>query len=137
LELRVARTFEAIAGIHTAIEDFCAQRAISESATFAVKLVVEELFTNLVKYNRGGGETILLGLERTDDRLIIRLTDHDVDSFDPAQVPPVDVSAPLATRRAGGLGLHLVRSYVDEFDYEYTDRTMRITAIKILEADDV
>ena len=137
MELRVARNFEAIAGIHAVIEDFCERRAISESAAFAVNLVVEELFTNLVKYNRGGGQTILLELERADDRLVIRLTDYDVDSFDPAQVPPVDVSAPLATRRAGGLGLHLVRSYVDEFDYEYTDRTMRITAIKILEADDV
>jgi len=137
LELRLPRTFDSIAEIHTAIDGFCAQQAVAESVVFAVQLTVEEVFTNLVKYNRGGGKTIQIDLDRVDDRLIIRLIDHDVDFFDPAHAPPVDVAAPLAARRPGGLGLHLIRSYLDELDYEYTDRTLRITAVKVLEAQDV
>lgn len=31
-------------------------------------------------------------------------------AFDPAAAPPPDLDAPLGERRAGGLGLHFVRS---------------------------
>lgn len=134
MELRLARSFDSIAEIHAAIAGFCVRHAIDESAVFAVQLAVEEVFTNLVKYNGGDGETIQIDLDRIDDRLIIHLIDHDVDFFDPAHSPPVDVAAPLEARRPGGLGLHLIRSYVDELDYEYVDRTLRITAVKVLEA---
>lgn len=137
MELRVARQIAALDEIHAFIADFCTRREITAATTFAIQLVSEELFTNLVKYNRGGGDTVLLGIERDSERVVIRLTDDDVDAFDPALAPLVDVAAPLSQRRAGGLGLHLVRAYVDKIDYEYRERTMRITAIKLLEAHDV
>jgi anti-sigma regulatory factor (Ser/Thr protein kinase) len=102
-----------------------------------MQLAAEELFTNLVKYSRGGRESIRVDLSRQADRLSLRLVDEDVDDFDPAQAPPVDVAAPLAERRAGGLGLYLVHAYVDDLTYTYEARTLTITATKSLEAHDV
>jgi len=137
MELQLARTFDSIAEIHSTIDGFCRKRSISASSVFAVQLAVEEFFTNLVKYNQGGGETIQFDVDLVGDRLIIQLIDHDVGCFDPALVPPMDVSTPLALRNPGGLGLHLIRSYLDDFTYDYSDRTLRITAVKNLEAQDV
>ncbi len=132
MKLRLARTIESVAELHDGIGDFCARHEIAESTAFAVQLAVEELFTNLVRHNRGG-ETIQFDIERVGDHLVIHLIDHDVDLFDPAQVPAVDVTAPLAARRPGGLGLHLIHTYLDEVDYDHVDRLLRITAIKVLE----
>jgi serine/threonine-protein kinase RsbW len=133
LKLELARSLAAVVEIHDAIAAYCADHGVGEAAVFAVQLAVEELFTNLVRHNRGGGETIVLEFERAGDHLAIMLVDRDVDRFDPAEVPAVDVNAPLEARRPGGLGLHLVRTYLDDVSYRYADRTLRITARKDLE----
>ena len=137
MEKKLEREIDQLDGIFVSIEGFCAQYAINDSLAFSIKLAVEELFTNLVKYNQGGGDHILLHLEHTDNQIVMRLTDYDVDPFDITQTGPVDVNVPLEERMSGGLGLHLVKSIVDKLTYEYTDRTMRITAIKRLEERDV
>jgi serine/threonine-protein kinase RsbW len=63
-----------------------------------------------------------LGLE-------VRLTDYDVERFDPTRAAPVDVNAPLDERSPGGLGLYLVMKMVDSIHYEYRNRQSKITFI--------
>jgi serine/threonine-protein kinase RsbW len=117
------------------LAQFFDEHEIDEKTAFSVNLVVEELFTNMVRHNEGGGQSIALGLERRDDHVFLELIDTDVEPFDPdtAEVPPVD--AGIEERRPGGLGIYLVRKMVDELKYEYESegRRMRITAIKALE----
>lgn len=119
------------------VDDFCARSGAGDQATFAIRLVAEELFTNFVKYNRGGGEHILMDLDLTDAVVTLTLTDFDVEPFDVTQTPDVDVTAPAEHRVPGGLGLHLVKAYTDAFKYEYENRTMRVKATKRLEAGNV
>jgi anti-sigma regulatory factor (Ser/Thr protein kinase) len=40
-------------------------------------------------------------------------------AFNPLSVPPPDLTVPLEQRRAGGLGVFLVRQMMDEVHYEY------------------
>lgn len=42
----------------------------------------------------------------------------DGREFDPAAAPDVELGQPLAERRAGGLGIHLLRAFVSEIRYE-------------------
>ncbi len=97
--------------------------------------MVEEIFTNMVKYNRGSANRIQIGISRDDDRVVVRLTDFDVDPFDPANAPDVDVDLPLEARVPGGLGLHLVKSLADKLTYEYADRVMRVSVVKRIQRD--
>ena len=119
------------------LERFYADEAIDRGTSLALSLVVEELFTNLVKYNTASHNPIVLRLARVGEALRMELVDRDVDRFDPATLPEVDVSAPAAERNPGGLGLHLVRAIVDHISFEYEDRVMRISVIKNLERGDV
>jgi len=137
MEKKLKREISELDEIFNLIDDFFARQKLNDSGVFAVKLAIEELFTNLVRHNKGGGEHILFNLDVSNKTIVMSLTDFDVEPFDITRADPVDVSAPLAERTPGGLGLHLVKSYVDDLNYEYIDRTMRITAIKRLEEKDV
>ncbi len=116
------------------VDHFVARAGIDDRTGLCLALVVEELFTNLVRHNRGGGETVEVELTRDGDRVRVGLMDVDVDPFDPFTVRAVPVEADLRERRPGGLGLHLVRSMVDRLDvhYDAPSRCMRVEAIRVL-----
>ena len=129
------REIEALDEIFAFLETFADGQEVDEKTAFCINLVVEELFTNMVRHNEGGGDRITVSIERRDDRLHLELVDSDVEPFDPetVEVPPVD--ADIAERRPGGLGIFLVQSMVDDlnYDYEPQGRRMRITVTKTLE----
>jgi anti-sigma regulatory factor (Ser/Thr protein kinase) len=119
------------------LEGFYAEEGISSGTGLTLSLVVEELFTNLVKYNTASHNPIALRLALQDRLARFELVDRDVDRFDPSTLPPVDVDAPISARQPGGLGLHLVRAIVDRITFDYQDRVMRIAVVKNLEPSDV
>ncbi len=97
-----------------------------------MQLAVEEIFVNMVKYNDSSSNDIRIELDHRADILRIRLTDFDVDRFDPTEAAAVDINMPLSERRAGGLGIHLVKTMMDQIEYEYKDRNSSVTLIKNL-----
>ena len=115
--------------------EFAKSAGIDEGTALVIDLVVEELFTNMVRHNEGGGDRIAVELERSGDQLRIELVDFNVEDFDPSSVPQPPLTAGIEDRRPGGLGLHLVRSMVDDlhFEYEPQARQMRVWATKRLE----
>ena len=131
---RFARDVGALAPIHDFVESFLAAGGIDPEFAFDVDLLIEELFTNMVKYNRGGTEEIEVGLEADGTQLRISVRDFGVESFDVTQAPPVDPEMPMSQRRRGGLGLHLVRQIADRVDYEYKDGNSTVTVTKRLES---
>jgi len=129
------REIEAIGEVFAFLETFTDSQEIDEKTAFCINLVVEELFTNMVRHNEGGGDRITLSVERRSDRVHLELVDFDVEPFDPetAEVPPVD--AGIEERRPGGLGIYLVKKMVDDLNYDYQteSRKMRVTVTKTLE----
>jgi len=129
------REIEAIGEVFAFLETFVESQEIDEKTAFCINLVVEELFTNMVRHNEGGGDRIAVTVERRDDRLHLELIDSNVEPFDPqtAEIPLVD--AGIEERRPGGLGIYLVKKMVDDLDYTYETETrrMRISVTKTLE----
>ena len=129
------REIEAIGEVFAFLETFADGQEIDEKTAFCINLAVEELFTNMVRHNEGGGDRITLSVERRNDRVHLELVDFDVEPFDPetAEVPPVE--AGIENRRPGGLGIYLVKKIVDDlnYDYETESRQMRVTVTKTLE----
>jgi phosphoserine phosphatase len=125
------RSFESLDAIFRFVGDFLAARSLASELHDPVCFIVEELFTNCVKYGTGRHD-IALSLGHTPDRLTVQLVDFDVESFDPTRAPTVDVDKPLGERQAGGLGLHLVRQMADTLQYEYADRRSTVTFTKSL-----
>jgi anti-sigma regulatory factor (Ser/Thr protein kinase) len=133
MERKFKRDIQSLDKIFSFISEFITKYRIDDSLTFTLNLVVEELFTNLVKYNSETSHDILISLSRDKNQLIISLTDFDVEPFDVTKSTEVDVDQSIKKRKVGGLGLHLVKRMVDYIDYEYKNRESKITLIKNLE----
>lgn len=133
MERSFERDFRALGEVFDFAERFAASHRLDQCLRNSVNLIVEELFTNMVKHNTGGGHPIRIGMAIEKGRLRIELVDEDVDPWDPTQAPEVDVNRLVEERKPGGLGLHLVRSIADGIEYDYKDRRMTVTVIKNLE----
>lgn len=133
MELTLKRSVGELQTIVAATGMFFAENGIDPSVRMPVDLAIEELFVNMVKHNRGADREILLRLDRAGDRIEVCLVDRDVEPFDPASAPQVDVDAPLSERQPNGLGLYLVSKMVDSVHYEYRNRESRVTFSKKIE----
>jgi anti-sigma regulatory factor (Ser/Thr protein kinase) len=121
------RSFDSLDQIFAFTERFFARECIDPKYLFTVNLAVEELFTNMVKYNAAGGGQIALHMQRLEDAVRVRLSDPESPPFDVTAPRPVDPDEPLEFRESGGLGLFLVHKVVDSLDYTYRDGTSTIT----------
>ncbi len=127
------KSFSSLDSVFTFVGTGLDELQISRDASFATQLAIEELFTNMVKYSGQTADEVGISLRRDGNRLVVELTEHGDAPFDPTAAPDVDVSLPLAERKVGGLGIHLVRSLVNEMTYSHGDGQSRITLVKHLE----
>ncbi len=115
------RSFDSLADIFAFTESFFEAESVGPAHRHDVNFAVEELFTNMVKYNSTGKSDIRLQIERVDGSLLISLVDSDAQPFDVTRSPPVDIHRPIEEREPGGLGLHLTKKVVDSIDYQHVD----------------
>ena len=137
MERAFPRTLEALEGIFAWVSGFLGDEKIDEPAGFAVKFAVEEMFVNMVRYNRGAANDIVIALSRAGDRLEVSLADFGVKPFDMTGVAEYDGNLPLEKRRPGGLGIHLTRRLMDKVEYRYEHGRSTITLTKMLGGTDV
>ncbi len=133
MDKKFKRDLSSLDEIFKFINEFSAKTGVDESVVFTINLVVEELFTNMVKYASENSNEILLELKKNEDDLIIHLTDFDVDPFDISKTAEVDTQQSLEERRVGGLGIHLVKQMIDKIEYDYKNRQSKIILTKHLE----
>lgn len=137
MQQKFSRSLDELSRIVAFTERFFTSSDIDGSLRNIVDLCVEELFVNMVTYNRETQEDIAIDMEPHDHGVKVTLTDFDVERFDPRQAPAVDINAPIDQRTPGGLGLYLVLKMTDAIHYEYRDRISRITFIKERKQEDV
>ncbi|GAB3162102.1 hypothetical protein GCM10027059_14000 [Myceligenerans halotolerans] len=113
---------DAIGEITAVVLETCSKAGLSPAATSRLRLAVEELAVNIITHGVGeatepvADPRFVIQTWISDDTVWVQLTDS-ARPFDPTGAPEPDVTADLARREVGGLGIHLVRSLVDDFTY--------------------
>ena len=130
LSLRLSATLDDIAQLHEELEAFAAQEGWTAKLEFEVKLVVEELFTNVVNYGDCPGEPVQIDFTSGADRLTIEMSDSG-RAFDPlVDTPEPDTTSSVEDRTIGGLGVHLVLTMMDNASYRRDGDFNRLTLVK-------
>jgi anti-sigma regulatory factor (Ser/Thr protein kinase) len=102
----------------SALERFGQDHRLPEYDVQAVTLALDEVITNTISYgyNDQVPHEIRVRLTLANSRLSAEVED-DARPFNPLTVPQPDLTSPLETRSVGGLGVHLMRSLMDQVDY--------------------
>jgi serine/threonine-protein kinase RsbW len=101
-----------------ALEQFGRDHQLPAAVVQAADLALEEHLTNLMKHgfadNREHRIKVRFALA---SEFIIEVED-DGPPFNPLEVPAADTTTPLDRRPIGGLGIHLMRCFMDEIEYQ-------------------
>jgi anti-sigma regulatory factor (Ser/Thr protein kinase) len=117
-------------------EEFAQCHGLREAERARLLVILEELFTNAVNYGYPEGAAVTgrieIGLAVKKGRLEIHFSD-DGRPFDPLSHTPPDLDRVAADRPLGGLGLHLLRSFVDDARYRRDRGRNRLALIRNLD----
>lgn len=127
-----AKNIESLNAIFDYITEFAESHQVNPEITRELHFGVEEVFTNMVRYNPESANDVTIGLAIGEGQFSISVADHGVHSYDPTKRPPPDLGQPLHERTPGGLGIHLVREMMDDVRYHYDNGTATITLVKRL-----
>jgi serine phosphatase RsbU (regulator of sigma subunit)/anti-sigma regulatory factor (Ser/Thr protein kinase) len=131
LDYKMPSRVEEIAKLAEAIDDVLPERA---DLAFSANLCLEELITNTIEHGLGGEPDRLINvrISMTADWLEIILKD-DAPPFDPfAQAPLPDIELEIDERPIGGLGVHLVKTIMDDARAYYDGSGNLIVLLKTL-----
>lgn len=116
----------------TTLTEFARVGGLPEEVSFSVQLAIDELFTNIVSYGYDDEDShqVVIKMSVQDRELRIDLID-DAKQFDPLhEAAQPDLDASLEDRRIGGVGIHLVKTMMDDVSYKYEDSKNHLTLVK-------
>ena len=130
VHLKIAPSHEQLELIPAAVEEFAERDNWPPDLVFKLNLVLEELGVNIVNYSGATGD-IEISLASDADRVTVEISDNG-RPFNPlTDLDTPDVAAPLGDRPIGGLGVHLVRSMMDEMQYSRENGKNKLAMTKL------
>lgn len=122
--------------LQTGLAAHWASAALPPAELPTFQLALEELFLNIAQHGTRADiapPTVDLSLEHSGETLTLTLTD-DGPPFDPLTLPAPDLTVPLASRKVGGLGVHLVTTLMDSVCYSRCEGRNVLTLSRRLRA---
>ena len=124
-----------LAKLNNTLTEFGQNHQLPDAVLFAIKLALEEIVTNAISHGfkdrREHRITVRLSLEQS---ALLSEVEDDGPAFNPLEMLAPDTKQPLEERPVGGLGIHLVRTLMDEVRYRRQDgRNVLVLKKKITE----
>jgi serine phosphatase RsbU (regulator of sigma subunit)/anti-sigma regulatory factor (Ser/Thr protein kinase) len=118
--LCVAAELENLAVIRDFVQESAPALNVEPDVISDLLLAVDEAVTNAIVHGFQGRQgTIEIELAREALDVIVRIRDN-APPFDPTSAPWPDLTQPLEKRPLGGLGIFLMRRYMDEITHRIT-----------------
>jgi serine/threonine-protein kinase RsbW len=121
--------------IRAFITNIASEAGFNEEDLYKIESAVDEACTNVIEhaYNKNEeAKPLTLRLEVTPTRLIISVTDYG-KGFVMDSIKPPNISKFIAEKKDGGLGLFLIKSFMDEISYQSdSNGHNKLTMIKYL-----
>lgn len=130
----VERVFEAKVENLDSVLEFMEDELLSHGCimklVMPINISLEEMFVNIASYayEPGTGDATI-SIDFEGDDVVVQLRDTGME-FDPlAKIDP-DINASAEERGIGGLGIYMVKKYMDKCEYERKDGTNIFTMRK-------
>jgi len=122
-----------VAQLNTFVGDVCATVHLDDATAINVGLAVEEAVVNVMNYAYPQGTEGRIQVEASVSagKLTFEISD-DGKPFDPTAADDPDISLSTQQRPIGGLGIYLIRRYMDAMSYKRVDGKNVLTLSKNL-----
>ncbi|MEE4193469.1 MAG: SpoIIE family protein phosphatase [Halieaceae bacterium] len=139
LTLRMHNDITAIAGVNDDFCRFAEQHGIPAAVQRRMNVCLDELLNNIVSYGycdeaASDAHEIELHFRLLDSELVVTIID-DGKPFNPFGNDPPDTCLSVEERPIGGLGVHLVKNFMDKVHYERHGENNVVTLHKHLDQE--
>ena len=130
VSIAIGNTIAEMAMVVDLVDRFGAANYIPQAISNDLNLCLDELLNNTISYGYDdkARHSIVVTLSLTDGRLVAEIQD-DGKPFDPRKATPTPKGS-LQSRKTGGLGLHFVKTLMDEVGYMRVGRQNVVTIVK-------
>ncbi len=112
------------------IEEQLQKSGFDNKAIIKVVTACEEIIVNVMNYAYSPKEGELdIVFEDDVDAVKITFVDNG-NPFNPLDNPDVDITLPVDQREIGGLGILMVKKFMDDVNYEYKNHQNILTVMK-------
>jgi sigma-B regulation protein RsbU (phosphoserine phosphatase) len=133
LQVSIPNVLAELDRVNDAFEAFAEEHEIAPMPVRQIMMSLDELLNNTISYGFQDEEDheIEIRIELGSERLLVTLVDDGIP-FNPFQMSTPDITLGVEEREIGGLGVHLVRSTMDEVSYKRRIDQNVVTLIKYL-----
>jgi anti-sigma regulatory factor (Ser/Thr protein kinase) len=133
--IHIKSRLSGVAIMNEQMTKMCRQWDINEDVAFSMNLALEEIVTNVITHGYGGREEYDIAIRFSLEKHNLRIQVKDsAPEFNPLDLEePDDLDKSFDERNIGGLGIHLVKKFTDNFNYRRSKNKNIVTLIKGLE----
>ena len=135
VRIEIGNDLEEMAKVMTALAEFSAGAGLDEEVAQAAELVLDELLNNVIShaYLDTDQHTIVVERSVAENALQIVVSDDGIP-FNPFEQKDPDLKSSLEQREVGGMGVYLVKQFMDEYSYQRLEERNIVTLVKCLAA---
>lgn len=122
----VAAKIENMTEIMELVDQFLEEQTCAETIKDQIRIAVEEIFTNIVSYaypdSGSGAVEVSCRIEKESGVPLLKIGFRDWGTpYNPLKRPDPDFAIPFEERRIGGLGIYMVKKFMDHIEYQFED----------------
>jgi serine/threonine-protein kinase RsbW len=107
-------------------EQFGRAQGLSDDLRRRFLVALDEILSNVARHGRPTDGLVQVDFKLAGDRLTVTV-EENAPPFNPLDAPLADTLSPLDQRKAGGVGIELVRKLLESVRYEHTGGRNRLT----------
>ena len=123
--------YESLAEISNFVKKFAKSNSFDGLALYTIETAVDEACSNIIEhaYGEENNGDINISIDFIDNGLVIIIKDRG-KPFDPKKIKKPNLSDHLEEREAHGLGLYMMKQWMDEVHFEFKKQENVLTMIK-------
>ena len=122
MDLVIRNEVEELAILSEAMARIGVEHGLAPKPLFQLQVALDEMVSNVVKYGwpEGGSHEVWVRITVGTGQVEIEIAD-DGTAFDPLAAPAPQGPLPGRRPKPGGLGIHMVRQFMDKLEYTRID----------------
>lgn len=134
-ELTIQGSIEQLERIRGFVSKAAEAFGFEEREGYKIVLAVDEACSNIIRHGleKNSDEKLHIIIQTSDNRFTVTVNDNG-KKYDIRTHPLPDMETYFAAKQSGGLGIKLIRSLVDEIEYEHSNGENKLVLTKRLPA---